>query len=341
MTAAEGVSRRPKVGLLFTGGTISFRGRDRLDLAWYSESRQQIPVGVDEFLASVPEMATVADVQGYDVAMPASHAMVDADWLELLRRCHELLSGEGLDGLVIGHGTNTLEETAYFLHLTLKSDRPVVVVGSMRPASGLSNDGQLNALNGVRVAADPASAGRGVVVLLNDTIHSARDVTKGATYRTNAFEDRDLGPLGYAEADGQVTWYHRSERLHTLATEFSVAGLDALPRVDVVVSYVGTDGALVDAAVAAGAKGIVSAGTGSGRLGPREEAALRRAAEQGIVVCQASRVGSGKVGVGPGVLRNGFVAAGNLVPWKARVLLALALTVTGDVAAIQRMFDLY
>src|SRR5205085_11187690 len=176
----------------------------------------------------------------------------------------------------------------------LKTDKPVVIVGSMRPSSALSADGYLNVLNAVRVAADPASAGMGVLVVLNDTIHSARDVTKTATYRVHTFQGRDLGPLGYADADGRVLFYHLPARKHTTQTEFDVRSLEDLPRVDVVVSYVGADGAMIDAVVAAGAQGIVSAGTGAGRPTPLEDEALARAHAHGVVVVQGTRVGSGR-----------------------------------------------
>jgi len=174
---------------------------------------------------------------------------------------------------------------------------------------------------------------------MNDAIHAARDVTKGATYRLAAFTARDAGPLGWADADGRVVWLHRHEKLHTLTSPFDVAGLEALPRVDVVVSYVGADGVQIDALVAAGAQGIVSAGTGAGRPTPGEDAAIDRALAAGVVVCQASRVGSGRVVWAPALQRRGIVASGDLQPWKARVLLQLALTQTRDIAAVQDLFD--
>jgi L-asparaginase len=248
---------------------------------------------------------------------------------------------DSADGVVLTSGTNTLEETAYFLTLTLKSPKPVVLVGSMRPASALSSDGDLNLLRGIQVAASPDAAGLGVLVVLNDVIYAARDVTKTATFRVETFQGRDLGPLGYADADNHVAVYHRPNRKHTVSTEFDVRGLDTLPRVDVVVSYVGADGTFIDAAVAAGARGLISAATGSGRPTPLEEEALDRAQAAGVVVCQSSRVGSGRVARGPALIKRGFVAADNLQPWKARTLLAVALTVTTDPDAIQRMFDTY
>jgi L-asparaginase len=330
---------RRRVALIVTGGTIDSVGVDRLDLAWYIEADKRL--GPGEMLAGIPELPQIARVEEIPFRRLPSHGLVVKDWLDLVRLIHEIFDGDRADGLVITHGTNTLEETAYFLNLVLKTDRPVVLVGAMRPASGLSADGPLNLLNAVRVAAAPVSRGRGVLVVLNDTIHGGRDVKKTATYRVQTFEGGDLGPLGYSDADGRVLFYHLTARRHTTETEFDVRSLDALPRVDVVVSYVGADGTMIDAAVAAGASGIVSAGTGAGRPTPLEDKALTRAHERGVVICQSTRVGSGRVVRAPALARRGFVAADNLVPWKARVLLSLALVRTKDPAEIQRMFDEY
>jgi L-asparaginase len=325
----------PRVAIFFTGGTIDSVGADRLDLAWYIETGQRLEKGA--FLERIPELHSLARVEETSFRRLSSHALVDRDWLDLLRT----VQNSQADGVVITHGTNTLEETAYFLNLTLKTDKPVVLVGAMRPSSAISADGYLNLVRAVQVAADPASRGRGVLVVLNDTILGARDVTKTSTYRVQTFSGRDLGPLGYADADGRVVFSHRPDKKHTLHTEFDVFGLDSLPRVDVVVSYVGADGALIDAAVAAGAQGIVSAGTGAGRPTPREDEALDRAVARGVLVCQSSRVGSGRVVRAPSLVKRGMVAADNLVPWKARALLALALTRTREPEEIQRMFDEY
>ena len=329
---------KPRIALVLTGGTMNSLGADRLDLAWYIEAGQRLEPS--EFLARIPEVAGIADVEEMTFRRMNSHALTDRDWLDLLRFVHKLID-DGFDGVVIGHGTNTIEETAYFLNLTLKRDVPVVLVGAMRPASGMSTDTELNVVNAIRVAAEPSSRGRGVLVVLNDTILGARDVTKSATYRVNAFVARDAGPLGFADADGRVVWQHAAERAHTTTTEFSVDGLETLPRVDVVVSYVGADGVMIDAAVAAGARGIVSAGTGAGRPTPLEDEALDRAKAAGVVVAQSSRVGSGRVVAAPALIGRGFVAVGDLQPWKARALLALALTVTDDQSAIQKMFERY
>jgi L-asparaginase len=310
-----------------------------MDLAWYTEARQRLEAG--ELLMRLPELESVAHVEEIPFRRLSSHALVDRDWLDLAATVNDLLRNDRADGVVITHGTNTLEETAYFLTLCVNSDRPTVLVGAMRPASGLSADGYLNLLNAVRVAASPAVRGHGALVVLNDTIHSARDVTKTATFRVETFQGRDLGPLGYADADGRVVLYHRTARRHTVDSEFSLDGLAALPRVDVVVSYVGADGSAIDACVAAGARGLVSAGTGSGRPTPAEDEALDRAIASGVVVCQSSRVGSGRVVRSPGLQARAIVAADNLQPWKARVLLSLALTRTSDPDVVQRMFDVY
>jgi L-asparaginase len=328
-----------RVALIVTGGTIDSIGVDRLDLAWYIEAEKRL--GPGEMLDQIPEVSKIARVEEIPFRRLPSHGLVVKDWLDLVRVIHEIFDGDRADGLVITHGTNTLEETAYFLNLVLKTDRPVVLVGAMRPASGLSPDGPLNLLNAVRVAADPESRARGVLVTLNDTIHGGRDVKKTATYRVQTFEGGDLGPLGYADTDGRVVFYHRTDRRHTVESEFDVRGLETLPRVDVVVSYVGADGTMIDAAVAAGASGIVSAGTGAGRPTTLEDKALTRAHERGVVICQSTRVGSGRVVRAPALVRRGFVAADNLVPWKARALLSLALVRTKDPAEIQRMFDEY
>ena len=330
----------PRIGLILTGGTIDSVGTDRLDLAWYIEANKRL--GSGELLAELPELKKIAAVEEIPFRRLPSQALTDKDWLDLVRKIHAIFDDGQADGIVITHGTNTLEETAYFLNLTLKTDKPVVIVGSMRPSSGLSADGYLNVVNAVRVAADPASRGLGCLVVLNDTIFNGRDVTKNSTYRVQAFESRDIGPLGFADADGKVVYYHRPARKHTVATEFDVRTAQALPRVDVVLSYVGADGTMIEAAVKAGAKGIVSAATGAGRPTPLEDDAFDKAyAEKKVLMCLSSRVASGRVVRSPGLARRGFVAADNLQPWKARILLALALAKTDDAADIQRMFDTY
>ena len=289
-----------------------------------------------------PEVGAIAQVQEVAFRRLHSHAIVDKDWIDLVRKIKSIFADNQADGIVVTHGTNTLEETAYFLNLILKTDKPVVLVGSMRPSSAVSADGYLNVLNAVRVAAAPQSRGQGCLVVMNDTIFSGRDVTKNATYRVDAFQSRDLGPLGIADADGKVVYYHQPTRPHTINSEFDVSGLVQLPRVDIVVSYVGADGAMIEAAAAGGAKGIVSAASGAGRPTPAEDDAFDRVfKEWGVIMCLCSRVASGRVVRSPGLKRRGFVAGDNLQPWKARLLLALALTKTSNADEIQRMFDTY
>jgi L-asparaginase len=330
----------PRVGLIITGGTIDSVGTDRLDLAWYIEAGKRL--GNGQLLAQLPELAQIAVVREISFRRLPSQALVAKDWLDLVREIHTIFDRDEADGIVITHGTNTLEETAYFLNLALKTERPVVLVGSMRPSSAISADGYLNVVNAVRAAADPASRGCGCLVVLNDTIFNGRDVTKNSTYRVQAFQSRDMGPLGFADADGKVVYYHRPARKHTTDTEFDVRSIQSLPRVDIVLSYVGADGTMIEAAVKAGAKGIVSAATGAGRPTPLEDEAFDRVyAENKVVMCLSSRVASGRVVRSPGLAKRGFVAADNLQPWKARILLALALAKTDDANDIQRMFDTY
>ena len=330
----------PRVGLILTGGTIDSVGIDRLDLAWYIEANKRL--GEGELLSQLPELKTIANVQEIPFRRLPSQALVDKDWLDLVRKIHSIFDNGEADGIIITHGTNTLEETAYFLNLTLKTDKPVVLVGSMRPPSAVSADGYLNMLNAVRVAADPQSRGRGCLVVMNDTIFNGRDVTKNSTYRVEAFQSRDLGPLGFADADGRVIYYHQPVRKHTTQTEFDVRGMTSLPRVEVVLSYANADGVMIEAAARAGAKGIVSAATGAGRPTPAQDDAFDRAyREHGMIMCLCSRVASGRVVRSPGLKRRGFVAADNLQPWKARILLSLGLSKTTDADNLQRMFDTY
>ena len=326
----------PRVAVITTGGTIDSLGLDRLDMAWYVAAKLRLEDG--ELIRRVPELASIAQVEEVPFRRLPSHALVDADWLELASTIQTILDANRVDGVVVTHGTNTLEETAYFLSLTIRSTRPVVLTGAMRPASALSADGYLNLLNAVRVAASPAAEGQGVVVVLNDTILAARDVTKTSTFRVDTFQSRDLGPLGYADADGRVLFYHRLERRHTATSEFyDVRG--PLPRVDIALSYVGANGTAIDAFVAAGAGGIVSAGTGAGRPTPAEDEALDRAVASGVVVCQSSRIAAGRVVRSPELVRRNIVAADNLPPWKARILLSLALSRTSDPQVIQSFFE--
>jgi L-asparaginase len=327
----------PRIAVIGTGGTISGVGQDRLDFTEYGTTGRFMHV--DELLATVPELSRVAEIVPVRYKNVASTEIAPTHWLELLRLIHE--TAPTVDGIVVTHGTATLEETAYFLNLAVKTTAPVVVVGAMRPSSALGADGGNNLLNGARVAGHPDAKGMGVMVVLNDEINAARDVTKTSNYRVQTFVSRDLGILGSADAD-KVAFYRKPIRTAAPATEFDVASLPDLPRVDIIPAYAGADAAFVHAAIAAGAKGIVSEGFPSGSPSPAQKAALKEAAAQGIVVVQASRSGSGRVLADKGALRQaGFAAADSLTPQKARILLMMALTVTSDVEQVRRIFETY
>ena len=329
-----------RVALIGTGGTISSIGRGTLDLWEYMDAGRKAEP--DELLQRFPEVADTAEIVPVRFRALSSAAVGPADWLALHAVVHEAIGREApLDGLVITHGTATLEETAYFLNLTLKVDVTVVVVGSQRPATGLSSDAALNLVNAVRVAGAPAARGLGVLVLLNDEIQAAREVTKASTLRVETFRSHDLGMLGYADPDGRIAIYRKPTRRHAPATEFDVRGRTELPRVDIVASYAGADGAAIDAFVAAGARAIVSASLPPGVTTPAEGDALLRARQRGVVVVLSSRAGSGRVLPRTMLRERGFVVADNLNPQKARVLAMLALTRTDDPVEIQRLFDEY
>jgi L-asparaginase len=241
-------------------------------------------------------------------------------------------------GVVITHGTATLEETAYFLHLTVKSDRPVVITGAMRPPSALGTDADLNLLDAIRLAAAPEAAGRGVLTILNNEIQSARDVTKSNAFRVDTFGSRDFGVLGYVDADARVLFYRTVTRPHTTATPFDVRRRKDLPRVDILYSYAGADGVLVDALTARRPDGMVLVGFGGGSYPAAFLEAGKRAVQAGIPVVLATRSWSGRVVTTPKKDADGFIVCDDLMPQKARILLMLALTVTHERQAIQEMF---
>ena len=332
----------PRVAVIGTGGTISAVGRHSLELMEYITNKTMYDV--HELLARVPDAERVAEVVPVPYAALPSTSIEPSHWLELGERIHALVEEDRrLDGIVLTHGTATLEETAYFLGLVLKVDLPVVVTGAQRPASGLSTDAFLNLVNALRVAGSEAARGLGVLVMLNDEIHAAREVAKTSTQRLQTFRTPDFGALGHADTD-RVAIYRRPARRRAPDTEFDVRGAAAgeLPRVDVSLAYAGADGADIDAFVAAGARGIVVAGFAPGLNTKGQVKALERAHEAGVVLVQSSRVGSGRVPAlaGDQQLPDPIVAD-NLTPWKARVLLMLALRETGDRDEVRRMFETY
>lgn len=330
------MTSKPKVGLIGLGGTISSIGTGPLDLANYGDTG--VIMRADEISQRVPGLDDYANVVAIPFrAMPAINIAPD-DWLAINRKVHDVVAKmPDLAGLVLTHGTASLEETAYFLNLALKITIPVVLVGSQRPFSAVSSDAQLNLINAVRVAASPDARGKGVLVVMNDEIQAAREVTKTDTYRLQAFQSPGLGALGYADAD-RVTFYRSPVRPSMAATPFDLRRTERLPRVDVVTSYVGADAVLIDAAVAAGAEGIVAAGFAPGFGAPQEVEALKRAVDRGIVVVQAARAHAGRVDARDRIREARFVAADNLPAHKARILLSLALTQTRSRDDIQAMF---
>ncbi|OEZ59934.1 type II asparaginase [Duganella sp. HH105] len=326
------------VTILATGGTIAGSGATSTTTVGYTAAT----VGVDRLIAAVPELAKVAQVKGEQVFQIASENMSNEHWLTLAKRVNTLLAQSDVDGIVITHGTDTLEETAYFLDLVVKSRKPVVLVGAMRPGTALSADGPINLYNAVLLAASKEAVGKGVLVAMNDQIHGARDVTKTNTSTPDSFKTPELGMLGYFQGN-KPYFYHASTRKHTADTEFDISKLDALPQVDIVYGYANVNPVALNALVGAGAKGIIHAGVGDGSLASKVVPSLTAARKQGVLIVRSARVGQGIVA------RNGeanddeldFVVSDTLNPQKARILLMLALTKTSDSKEIQRMFYTY
>jgi L-asparaginase len=327
----------PKVVILATGGTIAGSAETQTQAGYTSGQ-----VGVDVLLAAVPQLSDVAKVSGEQIANVGSQDMSDAIWLKLVARINELQADGDVDGIVITHGTDTIEETAYFLNLTVKGEKPVVLTAAMRPSTALSADGPLNIFNAVAVAADPEARGRGVLVVANDDIHGARSIVKTNTTDVQTFRSPESGLIGVS-LYGKNRYFRYPFRTHTTASGFSVEGADALPRVDVLYITADFSPDLIDSAVSNGAKGLVTAGVGNGNMTSATLEAMKRARKQGVAVVRSSRVTSGSIGRNVEVDDDelGSVASGDLNPAKARVLLKLALMQTNDPAEIQRDFDRY
>lgn len=324
----------PQVVLLATGGTIAGVSASETASAYEPGT-----LSVQALMDAVPQLAEKARLRGEQIANIASQDMTDAIWLRLAKRVNALLARDDVDGIVITHGTDTMEETAYFLHLVVKSDKPVVLVGAMRASTSLSADGPMNLYNAVSVAADPDAAGRGVLLVMNDTVHGARAVTKEHTTALETFTSPGTGPLGHVHY-GEVRLTGRPARPHTTDTPFDVSKADELPRVDLLLAHANLKGDLVDAMVERGAKGIVLAGVGNGNASSPALAALARAVKEGVAVVRTSRIDAGPV------FRNleidddkrGFVAGDTLSPQKARILLMLALAQGADASRLQSLF---
>jgi len=337
----------PKVRLVATGGTISNRNGGRLT--------------AEELVASMPGLDRYVRPEAEQFSNTSSGALTLKQWLDLSRRINTVFKEEpDLSGVVVTSGTDTLEETAYFLDLTVRSEKPVVVVGSMRNPSTLGYEGAANLLEGFRVAASPDARGKGVLVVLNDEINAARDVTKTDALRLGTFQSRGYGLLGVVDSD-RVVFYRSLLKRHTGASEFDVSGIDELPRVDVVMVYQGASGDVIKAIVDQGARGIVIASAGAGATSGTQGQGIQYAIEKGVFVVTSTRTGSGRIAArgrgtaattttsndgdaAPAPARPASdrrIAAEDLAPVKARILLMLALTRTTDGSEIQRMFTEY
>ena len=325
----------PRVIILATGGTIAGSGESSTKAAYTAGK-----VPIDDLLNAVPQIHQIAKISGEQIAQIGSQDMNIETWLKLSNRINEIFEKNLADGVVITHGTDTLEETAYFLQLTVKSEKPVVIVGAMRPSTALSQDGNRNLLDAVMVAASPASKDVGVVTAMNEEIYSARDVTK--TYTTNmaTFKSRTFGPIGLI-FDGKVTYYYKS--LRKPLKKFNVKGLKNLPQVEIVYGYADANPIAINSFVQNGVKGLVYAGMGNGNFNALVGVALENAVNNGVVVCRAARAGSGKVTLDNEVddKKLGFIVSDDLLPQKARILLMLALTETTDKNKLQEIFFEY
>ena len=328
---------RPIVRVIGTGGSIAGIGPDRMDFILYPEIGDHITI--QQSLDRVPEIQDFAEVRSEDLVSVGSTAIGAAQWLGLARRINAIFKDEtDVAGVAVTHGTATLEETSYFLHLTVKSQKPVVITGAMRPPTALSTDSDLNLLDAVRTAASPDATGLGVLTVLNNEIQCGRDVTKASTFRVETFRPNELGFLGYADSDGQVVFYRAPLRRHTVDTPFMVDDMNDLPRVDIVYSYAGADGLLVDAVRSNGSDGLVLAGFGGGTFPPAVIDAAVKLVDDGIPVVLATRATSGRVVMTPMKEEQGFIVSDNLLPQKARILLMLGLTVTKDRHELQQFF---
>ena len=329
---------KPKVTILATGGTIAGAQPDTNQPGYKAGS-----LSIDAILQAVPGLSDVAILKGEQVANIGSQDMNDTVWLKLARRANEVVASSDVDGVVVTHGTDTLEETAYFLNLVLDTDKPVVLVGSMRPATAISADGPMNIYNGVVVAGMPEARGRGVMAMMNDDLHYATEITKTNTTHLNTMHSPNRGRAGTCDT-GKCTLFSPPAQRHTDGSEFRLASdLTELPNVAIIYAHANMDETLINAAATSGARGIVIAGVGDGNMTQPALDALTALAAKGVVVVRSTRVGSGivKRNVEVDDDKLGFVASMEKNPQKARILLQLALINTQDVKEIQRMFDEY
>jgi L-asparaginase len=324
----------PNIVILATGGTIAGAGASSTGSAYTSGQ-----VKIEAMIDAVPNIRTLANLKGEQLANVGSQDMSVKVWLDLAKRINELLATKDCDGVVITHGTDTQEETAYFLNLTVKSDKPVVLTGSMRPSTALSADGPLNMYNAVALAANPAAKGYGVMVVMNDEIHAAKDVKKMYSTPVQTFQSPQEGMIGTV-IFGDILFFHKPHGRNTINSEFSVDGVTSLPRVDIVYGCADMSPDLIDIMVKAGAKGIVIAGVGDGNMNAATLEAAKKAAKSGIWVVRATRVPIGAVLVKGDVNDKEFgtICSDELNPQKARVLLMLALQKKRSWDDMQKLF---
>ena len=335
--SAFSAGSKPNIVILATGGTIAGAAASGTQSAYTSGA-----VGIDTMIAAVPGITDLATIKGEQISSVGSQDITFDIMLKVAKRINELLPTNAVDGIVITHGTDTMEETAFFLNLVVKSDKPVVMVGSMRPSTAVSADGPLNLYNAVAVAADPKAKGKGVLVVMNDWIHGAHSLTKTSTTDVQTFMSPLRGLVGVASY-GKNDWFSTPPWKHTLASEFDIKDVTKLPRVDVIFACADMSPDLIDAAANNGAKGIVIAGVGNGNMNKASVEAAARAVKKGVVVVRSSRVALGQVGRNVEVNDDemGFIASDELNPQKSRILLSLALLKNRPAAEIQELFRTY
>ncbi|EJL71747.1 asparaginase [Variovorax sp. Varisp85] len=331
---AQAQQALPNVVILATGGTIAGAGASAVNSATYAAAK----VGVEKLIAGLPELSKVANVRGEQVFQVASESLTNDNLLTLAKRVSALSKQADVDGIVITHGTDTLEETAYFLTLTVHTSKPIIVVGSMRPGTALSADGALNLYNAVNVAGSKDAMGKGVLVTMNDNIDSGRDVSKNVNIKTNAFSSQ-WGPLGMI-VEGRNYWFRAPVKRHTMNSEFDIDSINALPPVEIAMGYEGVSSVAIDAIAKSGAKALIHGGTGNGSVADRIVPNLQKARADGVIVIRSARVPDGFV------IRNAeqpddkydWVVAHDLRPQKARILAMVALTKTNNTKELQRIF---
>jgi len=321
-TVVLGERTKKRIAVVGTGGTIATLGRSPFDLIDYGKFGRLLPI--EQLLGLFPDINGLADLVPVAFDTIHSEAVGPTNWVALTKQVMDLQSGDlRIDGTVVVHGTSTLEETAWFLDLTVKVETPLVIVGAQRPPNAMGTDAAINLANGIRAASAPSVAGLGVVAVFNNEVHAARDVTKASTYALDAFRSDIFGPLGVVDADGSVAIYRKPARR---LPSFPLASLKSeLPRVDIAFAYAGADGADIDAFAAAGSRAIVLAAMAPGTCAPAQLAALESASRKGAVIAFSTRAGCGRVLNNTMLQERGFIAADNLTPQKARILLMLAI----------------